>query len=56
MKKYIVKFEYRTSWNTLNDIHDDSQWIVTDREIETLAEQWGRSVAELLEQIDIVEG
>lgn len=52
--KYIVKFEYRATWNTLNDINDESQWIVTDGEIESLAEQWGCSVAELMEQVDIV--
>lgn len=52
MKTYMVKFENRPNWNTENDLHDDSQWVVTEEELKQLAIEWGMEQEELLEQVE----
>lgn len=52
MKKYIVKFENREMWNTEEDIHDESKWIVSEEDISRLAIEWGKDIAELMEQVE----
>ena len=52
---YIVKMEYRENWNTMNDLGDDSKWIVDEKEIERLAKGWGVPVEELMEQVEAYE-
>ena len=37
--KYIVKFEHRPEWGNFTDLHDESQWIVTEQEINDFIEQ-----------------
>ena len=54
MKKYIVLREYRAglaTWNAVNDIDDDSLWVVTEEEIERLAVEWGKDKADLMAQV-----
>lgn len=47
MKSYMVKFENRWQWNREKDLHDNSQWIVTENELQELAEAWGIDVDDL---------
>lgn len=50
--KYIVKFEYRPEWGNFCDLHDDTQWIVTEQEIADFAIAWDVPISELMEQVD----
>lgn len=52
MQHYIVKREYREAWNSFNDIDNDAEWIVTEVEIDRLANEWGKDKAELLRQVE----
>jgi hypothetical protein len=52
MKSYMVKFEKRPDWNNENDLHDDSQWIVTEQELKELAEAWNIKIDELMEDVE----
>ena len=46
MKKYIVNREYWAEWGVWDDP------VVDFAEVERLAAEWGKSVSELLEQVD----
>lgn len=53
MKKYIIKMEHRADWNPLEgDLHNDKDWIVTEKEIKELAVAWGKEKEELLEEVE----
>jgi hypothetical protein len=50
-KKYIIKFEYRTEWSNFGDVHNDNDWIVTEKDIEDMAIGWGKDKKELMAQV-----
>ena len=50
--KYIVKFEHRPEWGNFTDLHDESQWIVTEQEINDFAAAWDVPKSELMEQVE----
>ena len=50
--KYIVKFEHRVNWSNFEDINDDNDWVVTEKDIEDMAIGWGKDKAELMEQVE----
>ena len=52
MKKYVVNFENREHWNSMEDVHDDKKWVVTMGEIKNLANSWGVEIEELMEQVE----
>jgi hypothetical protein len=52
MKKYIVIPEYRGLWNSVDNIDNDSLWIVTEDDIKMLAQEWDTSVEALMEQVE----
>lgn len=53
MKEYIIKIEHRADWNPVEgDLHNDNDWIVTEKEIEELAAAWGKEKGELLEEVE----
>ena len=53
MKKYLINEEYRLNWSDCGDLdlHNDTDWIVTEKDIEELAIGWGKDKAELMEQV-----
>jgi hypothetical protein len=54
--KYIIKLEYRDTWNTINDVSDDTLWIVDKKEIEHLAVAWGVTIEKLMQEVEPWEG
>ena len=52
--RYLIKREFRSFWNSVNDVDDDSLWIVSETDVNLLASIWGVAKEKLLEQVDMV--